>query len=188
MDKIKELYSAEQISKRIAELGAEISRDYRDLECPVVIGVLKGSFCFLADLVRQIKLPESMQIEFVHLSSYGSGTASSGIVQALYLSLPNIKNRHILIVEDIVDSGRTATFFREYLKDQFMPASLKLVALLDKTVHRISPVKPDYVGFSVGDVFIVGYGFDYAEEYLNQAQRYRELPYLGALVDGANNL
>jgi hypoxanthine phosphoribosyltransferase len=174
MPHIKEVYSAAQINQRVAELGAEISGDYNKIDCPVVIGVLKGSFCFLADLIRHIKLPGSMQIEFVHLSSYGSATESSGIVQAPYLSLPNIMNRHILVVEDIVDSGHTATFFLEYLKSQFKPASLKLVALLDRPCNRVVSVEPDYVGFTVGNGFTVGYGFD-------DAQRYRELPYLGEL-------
>ncbi len=175
MTEIKEIYSAQQINRRVAELGAQISEDYKTLECPVVIGVLKGAFCFLADLVRHIDLPESIQLEFVHLSSYGSATESSGRIQAPYLNLPNISNRHILVVEDIVDSGRTAHFFLEYLKDQFSPASLKLAVLLDKNTNRVVTVKPDYIGFSVGDTFIVGFGFDYAE-------KHRELPYLGELI------
>lgn len=182
MTRIKEIYSAQQIAQRVAELGTQISADYEKLECPVVIGVLKGSFLFLADLVRNIKLSQSIQIEFVHLSSYGAATQSTGIIQAPYLSLPNITDRHILVVEDIIDSGQTASFFLEYLKDQFKPASLKLAALLDKQAHRITPVKADYIGFSIPDTFIVGYGFDYAESHLNYAQRYRELPYLGELV------
>jgi len=182
MTKIKEIYSAKQISQRVAELGAEISADYEKLECPVVIGVLKGSFCFLADLVRQIKLPQSVQIEFVHLSSYGAASTSSGIIQAPYLNLPNITNRHILIVEDIVESGQTARFFIDYLNDQFKPASLKLAVLLDRKANRVVPVEADYIGFSVGGTFVVGYGFDYAEAYLDYAQRYRELPYLGELI------
>ena len=111
MTKIKEIYSTEQIKRRVAELGAEISRDYEAVERPVVIGVLKGAFCFLSDLVRHIKVNDSLQIEFVHLSSYGSATESSGVVQTPYLNLPNILHRHILVVEDIVDSGRTSSFF-----------------------------------------------------------------------------
>jgi hypoxanthine phosphoribosyltransferase len=175
MTKIKELYSAEQIERRVVELGAEISRDYGAIERPVIIGVLKGAFCFLSDLVRHIKINDSLQVEFVHLSSYGSATDSSGIVQTPYLSLPNILQRHILVVEDIVDSGRTASFFLEYLNDQFSPASLKLAAFLDKSARRVLPVKPDYAGFSVADTFLVGYGLDYAE-------KYRELPYVGEII------
>jgi hypoxanthine phosphoribosyltransferase len=174
MTKIKEIYSAKQISDRIAELGAQISADYAQLEFPVIIGVLKGSYCFLSDLVRQIKLSQSMQIEFVHLSSYGAATVSSGVIQAPYLSLPNISNRHILIVEDIVESGQTAKFLIDYLNDQFKPASLKLAVLLDRRTHRVVSVEPDYIGFSIGGTFVVGYGFDYA-------QRYRELQYIGEL-------
>src|SRR5271154_1473850 len=98
MSQIKEIYSAKQIERRVAELGAEISRDYESVERPVVIGVLKGAFCFLSDLVRYIKVNDSLQIEFVHLSSYGSATDSSGIVQTPYLNLPNILQRHILVV------------------------------------------------------------------------------------------
>lgn len=175
MTKIREIYSAEQIERRVAELGVEISRDYETIDRPVIIGVLKGAFCFLADLVRHIKTNNSPQIEFVHLSSYGSATDSNGTIQTPYLNLPNILHRHILVVEDIIDSGRTANFFLEYLNDQFMPASLKLAAFLDKTNRRTMPVKADYIGFSVGDAFAVGYGLDYAE-------RYRELPYLGELT------
>lgn len=175
MNEIKEIYSAEQILARVAELGAKISLDYQELDCPVIIGVLKGSFCFLADLVQHIKLPNSIQIEFVHLSSYGNAIESTGIIQAPYLNLPNITNRHILIVEDIIDSGRTANFLIEYLQNQFKPASVRVAVLLDKKAHRVVSLEADYIGFSVDDTFIVGYGFDYAE-------KYRELPYLGELV------
>ncbi len=175
MTTIREIYSAQQISQRVAELGNEISRDYETIDRPVIIGVLKGAFCFLSDLVRHIKTNDSPQIEFVHLSSYGSATDSTGSIQTPYLNLPNILNRHILVVEDIVDSGRTANFFLDYLNDQFIPASLKLAVFLDKTSRRALPVKADYIGFSVGDSFLVGYGLDYGE-------RYRELPYLGELA------
>lgn len=173
---IKEIYSSQQIQARIKELGKEISKDYRNLEKPVVIGVMKGAFCFLADLVRQIDIESPLQIEFVRLSSYGSGTESSGNVQAPYLDLPNIKRRHILVVEDIIDSGRTAKFFLEYLKDQFDPATLKLAAFLDKPSRRVVPIEPNYTGFQIEDLFVVGYGLDYAENY-------RELPFLGEMMN-----
>ncbi len=172
---IKEIYSAKQIQDRIEDLGRKISLDFADLENPVVIGVMKGAVCFLADLVRQIKTKDPLQIEFVRLSSYGSGIESSGTVQTPYLELPNISRRHVLVVEDIVDSGRTARFFLDYLHDQFKPTTLKLVAFLDKPSRRVVPVQPDYVGFQTADLFLVGYGLDYAENY-------RELPYLGELV------
>lgn len=173
---IKEIYSPEKIQGRIKELGAQISNDYRDLDNLVVIGVMKGAFCFLADLVREIKIKSPLQIEFVRLSSYGSGTESSGNVQAPYLDLPNIKRRNILVVEDIIDSGRTAKFFLEYLKDQFDPNTLKLAAFLDKPSRRIVQIEPDYRGFEIEDLFVVGYGLDYAENY-------RELPFLGEMLN-----
>jgi hypoxanthine phosphoribosyltransferase len=140
----------------------------------VIIGVMKGAVCFLADLARRLHTLKDLQIEFVRLSSYGSATESSGTIQTPYLDLPNIINRHILIVEDIVDSGRTARFFIDYLEGQFKPASLKLATFLDKPSRRAADVKPDYVGFTINDLFVVGYGLDYAE-------RYRELPFLGEL-------
>ncbi|MDR3616174.1 MAG: hypoxanthine phosphoribosyltransferase [Candidatus Obscuribacterales bacterium] len=171
---IKEIYSAQTISDRVAELGKEISKDYANLERPVIIGVMKGAFCFLADLVRNIQTKDPLQIEFVRLSSYGSATESSGTVQTPYLELPNISNRHVLVVEDIVDSGRTAKFFLEYLKDQFQPASLKMAVFLDKPSRRAVAVEADYVGFKIEDLFVVGYGLDYAENY-------RELPFLGQM-------
>jgi hypoxanthine phosphoribosyltransferase len=173
--KINTIYSAQEIQTRIAELGEQISADYKNLEAPVVIGVMKGAILFLADLVRHIKITDALQIEFVRLASYGSATESSGKVQAPYLDLPNIYQRHILVVEDIVDSGRTARFFLDYLRDQYSPASLKMVAFLDKPARRVVQVNPDYTGFKINDLFVVGYGLDYAE-------KYRELPYLGELV------
>jgi hypoxanthine phosphoribosyltransferase len=171
---IREIYSAQTIQDRIRELGKEISLDYADLEKPVVIGVMKGAFCFLADLVRNISAKDPLQIEFVRLSSYGAGTESSGHVQAPWLDLPDIRHRHILVVEDIVDSGRTAKFFLEYLTDQFSPKSLRLAVFLDKPSRRVVPCQPDYTGFSINDLFVIGYGLDYAENY-------RELPFLGEL-------
>jgi hypoxanthine phosphoribosyltransferase len=176
--KINEIYSAKQIQERIVELGKVISQDYAALDRPVVIGVMKGAFCFLADLVRNIKTKDPLQIEFVRLSSYGSGKESSGHVQAPWLDLPDIRGRNVLVVEDIVDSGRTAKFFMDYLRDQFAPKTLKMAAFLDKPSRRIVPMEADYVGFSIDDLFVVGYGLDYAENY-------RELPFLGELKGSA---
>jgi len=172
--KITEIYSPEKISARIKELGKQISADYKDLESPVIIGVMKGAFCFLADLVREIKTNDPLQMEFVRLSSYGAATESSGHVQTPYLELPNISHRHILVVEDIIDSGRTAKFFIEYLQGQFQPKTLKMACFLDKPSRRIVDINADYVGFEINDLFVVGYGLDYAE-------KYRELPFLGEL-------
>ncbi len=176
MADVKKLYSQEQIQQRIAEMGAEISHDFKDLSSPVIIGVLKGALIFLSDLVRNINIKTPIQVEFVRLSSYGSASDSTGTVQTPYIDLPNLYQRHILVVEDIVDSGRTAKFFLEYLKDQYNPSSLKLAAFLDKPSRRVVAVKPDYVGFTVEDLFVVGYGLDFAE-------KYRELPFLGELTN-----
>lgn len=173
-NQIKQLFSEEQISSRIEELGKEISNDYMELENPVVIGVMKGAFCFMADLVRKISVKDPLQIEFVRLASYGNATESSGKVQTPYLELSDISNRNILVIEDIVDSGRTARFFIDYLTDQYQPKTLKLACFLDKPSRRVVEYQPDYTGFSIEDLFVVGYGLDYAE-------KYRELPYLGEL-------
>lgn len=172
--KITEIYSADKIQARIKELGKQISEDFKDLENPVVIGVMKGAFCFLADLVRNIKTNDPLQMEFVRLSSYGAATESSGHVQTPYLELPNISHRHILVVEDIIDSGRTAKFFLDYLNGQFQPATLRIACFLDKPSRRVVDINADYVGFTINDLFVVGYGLDYAE-------KYRELPFLGEL-------
>ncbi len=169
---VKVIYSAEQIQARIKELGKQISKDYSGVEKPVVIGVMKGAICFLADLLREIKIDQPMQVEFVRLASYGAATESSGTVQAPYLDLPNLYQRNIIVVEDIVDSGRTAHFFMSYLKDQFDPKSLKLACFLDKPSRRAVEFTADYVGFTIEDLFVIGYGLDYNENY-------RELPYLG---------
>lgn len=172
--KITELYNADQIQARIKELGKQISDDYKDLESPVIIGVMKGAILFLADLVRNVRTNDPLQIEFVRLSSYGSATESSGTVQTPYLELPNISHRHILVVEDIIDSGRTAKFFLDYLQGQFKPATLKIACFLDKPSRRVVDINADYVGFTIEDLFVVGYGLDYAE-------KYRELPFLAEL-------
>lgn len=172
---IRELYSSEKVKTRIAEMGRQISEDFQDMERPVVIGVMKGAIFFLADLMRCIDTKDPLQLEFVRLASYGSATESSGVVQTPYLDLPNIARRNILVVEDIIDSGRTARFFLDYLRGQFDPKVLKLAALLDKPSRRVTELQADYVGFTIDDLFVVGYGLDYAEQF-------RELPFLGELV------
>lgn len=177
VSKIREVYTPDKIRERIVSLGREITADYANVENLVVIGVMKGAIFFLADLVRNIRLKDPLQIEFVRLSSYGSGKESSGVIQTPMLELPDIRHRHILIVEDIIDSGRTAKFFLDYLKDQFDPASLKIAVFLDKPSRRVVPVEADYVGFTIKDFFVVGYGLDYDEQF-------RELPFLGELLNG----
>lgn len=174
--KIREIYPADVVRARIVEMAKQISADYNDLERPVVIGVMKGAIFFLSDLMRNIKTEDPLQLEFVRLASYGSATESSGTVQTPYLDLPNIAHRHILVVEDIIDSGRTAKFFLNYLREQFDPATLKMAVLLDKPARRVVEMEADYVGFKIEDFFVVGYGLDYAEQF-------RELPFLGEVVD-----
>lgn len=174
--KIREVYSNAAVKARIAEMGKQISADYKGVERPVVIGVMKGAIFFLSDLLREIETEDPLQVEFVRLASYGAATESSGVVQTPYLDLPNIAHRHILVVEDIVDSGRTAKFFLDYLQGQFAPASLKLAVLLDKPSRRVIEMEADYVGFKIEDLFVVGYGLDYAEQF-------RELPFLGEMVE-----
>lgn len=165
---IKTLFTREEIAKRVAELGAAISRDYAGKEI-TAIGILKGSFIFLADLVRELKVP--IACEFISVSSYGSATKSSGEVKLNLDIADPLAGKHILLVEDIMDSGLTLQFLMDLLRVRH-PASLKVCALLDKPQARKSSVKPDYSGFRIGDEFVIGYGLDHA-------QKYRELPYIG---------
>ena len=164
------LLSQEQIDKRIKELGAEITRDYAGLN-PLLIGVLKGACFFLSDLLRAIDT--RLGIEFMAISSYGSSTRTSGEVRIMKdLDVP-IEGRHILVVEDIVDTGLTLSYLLANLKSRGA-ASVKLAALLDKYERREKDVKIDYLGFPIPDHFVVGYGLDYAE-------RYRNLPFIANL-------
>lgn len=167
------LFSKERIATEVQRLGEEISRDYQGREV-LLVGVLKGSFLFFADLVRAITVPTV--IDFVRLASYGSETQSSGIVEMRKdLELP-LKGRDVLIIEDIIDSGYTleALYHRLQLRE---PNSLKVCTLIDKQSRREVPIQADYVGISLDDGFIVGYGLDYDE-------RYRNLPDI-YLVEGA---
>lgn len=158
---VKVLYSRQEVQQTVERLAKAISRDYRG-KVPLLIGVLKGSFIFLADLVRYLTIPA--EIEFVSLSSYGKGMETSGQVK-MALSLPcPIEGRDVIIVEDIIDTGITMSYFFEYLRSQ-KPASLKLCALCDKPSRRKVPVCIDYLGFTVPDQFIVGYGIDWAERF-----------------------
>ena len=169
---LKILYSKEKIKKVVWTLARKIEQGYtkrKNGKSVVVVSVLKGAFIFAADLIREIKLP--VQLEFVRISSYGSKQISSGKIDAPLLMLPNLNNRDVLIIEDIVDSGRTISFLKEYIWDQFKPRSLKVACLLNKKARREVDIKPDYVGFEVGDHFLVGCGLDSAEEY-------RHLPFL----------
>jgi len=160
-DKLKILFTKEEIAAAVSRLAAEIKRDYRDKN-PLLIAVLKGSFVFLADLIRQLDFP--LEIEFVRLSSYGKGTESSGRVRMAAGAAPQIRGRHVLVIEDIIDTGLTAAFLLDYIRRR-KPASLKLCTLTDKKARRRVVVNIDYQGLTVPDEFIVGYGIDCDENY-----------------------
>jgi len=164
MPSLKVLLSAEQIHNRITELGAEIDRDYPAGEPVYLIAVLKGAFIFMADLARAMKTPA--RIEFIGISSYGKGKTSSGQVQLTKDLDAPIEGHHVIIVEDILDTGITLNYLSK-LMAQRKPKSLRIVTLLDKPERRQSPVKADYIGFTIPDEFVVGYGLDYAEDYRN---------------------
>ncbi|MBR5346585.1 MAG: hypoxanthine phosphoribosyltransferase [Deltaproteobacteria bacterium] len=160
---LKLMHSPEEIARRVQQLGLQIDRDYKGEEI-VVIGVLKGAAIFLSDLVRQLRSP--VRLDFVQLASYGSGHMSSGIVELLKDVSVAIEGKNVLIVEDIVDSGRSLAFLYQKLRDR-NPRKLKVCVLLDKKERRVVPFEADYVGLDVPDVFLVGYGLDYAERYRN---------------------
>jgi len=157
------LFTSQQIASRISELAAEIKRDYHD-RCPLMLGVLKGSFVFLADLVRQLDFP--VELDFIRVASYGAGQETSGRVKLLSEPVAAVEGRHVLLVEDIVDSGITTDFINGWLKAKGT-ASVKLCALLDKPSRRRREVGVDYRGFVVPDRFVVGYGLDMDEKYRN---------------------
>jgi hypoxanthine phosphoribosyltransferase len=162
------LLSTEQISKRIKELGEQITKDYQGKEIAIV-GILNGSFVFCADLVREIKVP--VNVEFMGASSYGSGTTTSGEVKITLDVKSSLEGKHVLIVEDIVDTGHTLKSILEILQVR-KPASLKLASFLYKPSRNIHPVDINYLAFEIEDHFVIGYGLDYDG-------RYRELPYVG---------
>ena len=171
MDDVAEvLISAEQIQAQVAKLGAQISADFAGEEI-LIIAVLKGALLFLADLIRHINLP--LAIDFMAVSSYGAGTESTGVVRILKDLDEPIEGKHVLIVEDIVDSGRTLDYLLRLLQ-QRSPATIHVCTLLDKQERREIDVPIDYAGFEVPDEFVVGYGLDYAE-------LYRQLPCIGVL-------
>ena len=155
------LLSREEIEARVKKLAAEIRKDYRDKH-PILIGVLKGSFMFMADLIRLLDFP--LEVEFVRLSSYGRGRSTPGKIKVVQGLRSPIRGRDVLIVEDIVDTGFTIAFLFNYLRKK-NPASLKLCALTDKPSRRQTPVTIDYLGFTVPNKFIVGYGIDWDEKF-----------------------
>lgn len=164
------LISEEELQKRIAELGKQVAADYDGKE-PIFVGVLKGVVNFFTDMVRAT--PIRCQYEFMAVSSYGSGTSTSGKVNLLKDVTCDIKGRHVVILEDILDTGLTLKFVREHLLEK-EPASLKICTLLDKPERRKVDVFADYIGFTIPNEFVVGYGLDYQEFY-------RNLPFIGVL-------
>ncbi len=161
----KVLLSKEEISRRVAALGEEISRDYAGQEL-VVVGVLKGAVLFLADLVRKVDPEVLLHFDFISVSSYGSSTVSSGIVKINKDLDIDIKGKHVLIVEDIIDTGLTLSYLIKLFEER-EPLSVKTCVLLDKPERRKAEVSVDYRGFEIPDEFVVGYGLDYAERWRN---------------------
>jgi hypoxanthine phosphoribosyltransferase len=172
---VKTLYPAEQIQKRVKELGAQITKDYEGRSL-VLIVVLKGSFIFAADLARAIDLP--LRIEFLGVQSYGDDTSSSGVVQITQDLTKPVDGEDVLVVEDIVDTGLTLNYILEMLRAR-RPTSVKMCALLHKPARVKQKVVIDYLGFTIEDQFVVGYGLDWA-------QRFRNLPDIGVVVDPAS--
>jgi hypoxanthine phosphoribosyltransferase len=163
VEKLLTLLSRSEIDGAVSRLASAITGDYRD-QNPLLIGVLKGSFMFLSDLVRKLDFP--LGIDFVRLASYGQGQQTSGKVRMMHDFTVPISDRHVLVVEDIIDTGITTSFLMDYLR-QKKPSSLKLCALLDKPSRRRVPVTIDYTGFTVPDKFLVGYGMDCDEKFRN---------------------
>ena len=165
------LISENEIQSRVAALAEQISRDYEDIDDLVMVGVLKGSFIFLADLARKLTVPRT--IEFIAVSSYGEGSVHTGAVRLVMDVRGNIENKHVLIVEDIVDTGHTIKYLTGMLESH-RPASVKTAALVRKAERAEVDVTVDYLGFDIGDEWVVGYGLDYAEQN-------RTLPYIGVV-------
>lgn len=169
-DILKVLVTEEQIKARIAELGETLYEQFHDRN-PLFLGVLKGSFVFMADLVRACQIKSD--VEFIAVSSYQNATVSSGRVQITHDLQQDITGRHLIIVEDILDSGNTLAFLKDYFLTKGA-ASITIVTLLDKPSRRTKAIRADLAGFTVPDEFVVGYGLDYA-------QQYRNVPYIGVL-------
>lgn len=166
---LKVLYDREVIQSVIKKLGEVLNSSYGDDEL-YIICVLKGAVMFMTDLAKHLKMP--LRMEFIRLSSYGSGFTSGGKVNAVDISLPDLNDKNVLIVEDIIDTGHTAKFLMDFIRHNFKTKSLKFCSLLDKKVKREVEIDPDYYGFETEDKFLVGYGLDY-DGY------YRNLPYIG---------
>lgn len=167
---VEVLVNEEKVAERIEELGRQISEDYAGKQVHLIC-VLKGGVFFMCELAKRIRVPVSM--DFMSVSSYGDGTASSGVVKIVKDLDETLENKDVLVVEDIVDSGRTLSYLLDVLKKRG-PKSMRLCTLLDKPDRRVRNVKVDYTGFEIPDEFVVGYGLDYA-------QKYRNLPYIGVV-------
>ncbi len=168
--KLEVLISREEIKKRVKELAEEISNDFS--EDPLMLGILNGAFVFMADLIREMKVP--VEVEFVRVKSY-CGTNTTGRVEVIMDVSDSVRGKDVVIVEDIVDTGITMKFLAERVRSKGAK-TVKICALLDKPSRRIADIKPDYVGFTIPDYFVVGYGLDYNG-------RYRELPEIYRVVD-----
>ena len=169
-DKIRVLLTEEEVDKRINEVAEQINKDYAGKSVHLIC-ILKGGVFFTCELAKRITSP--VEIEFMSVSSYGSGTSSSGVVRIVNDLGTSIEGKNVLVIEDIIDSGRTLSYLLENLKTR-NPKTLRLCTLLDKPARRKTSVKADYVGFEVPDEFVVGYGLDYDEQY-------RNLPFVGVL-------
>ncbi len=169
-EKVTVLLSEEEVDRRIKEIGEQISRDYEG-KAVHLICVLRGGSFFMCELAKRITVPVSL--DFMSVSSYGGDTKSSGVVRIVKDLDDSLKDKDVIVVEDIVDSGRTLSYLLEMLKDRG-PKSLRLCTLLDKPERRVTDVKVDYTGFAIPDKFVVGYGLDYD-------QKYRNLPYIGVV-------
>jgi len=170
LEEIEVLFTEEEVKLKIKELARKITCDYAGQDI-LVVGILKGAFIFMADLVREIELP--LQLDFMDVSSYGHSTVSSGEVRIMKDLEESIEGKNVLIVEDIIDTGLTLNYISEILKKRG-PKSLRICCLLDKPSRRRSSIQPDYTGYAIEDLFVVGWGLDYAE-------RYRNYPAIGIL-------
>jgi hypoxanthine phosphoribosyltransferase len=169
--KLKKIIARKELKQKVAQLGKRISKDYARAN-PVLVGILKGSFVFLADLVRELDIPH--EVDFISVASYGSETEATGVVKLLKDLSINIKGRHVIIVEDIVDTGLTLNYIRKNLLTR-SPKTLEIITLLDKKKRRKINVPLKYVGFSIPGDFVIGYGLDYNEQY-------RNLPFIAKII------
>lgn len=168
---LEQLFTEPVIQGRVTELAAQISEDYESCEELLMVGILKGAFIFLADLSRKLTIPR--RVDFIAISSYGDSSVSSGAVRLIMDVRANIENKHVLIVDDILDTGKTMNYLLEMFQPR-RPASMKTCVLLRKNKHRKPDPPIDYLGFEIEDIWVVGYGLDYADQY-------RTLPHISVL-------